>query len=110
MAQQIDIYPTILDLVGYQKPFRSWGRSLVDSSEHKMQPYVINHNGQNYQYSKGNIICIFDGVQAIGFYDINDLGLERNLISNRTEEMNEVELACKAFLKDYFDRIIDRNL
>ena len=67
----------------------------------------MNHNGQNYQYSKGNIICIFDGVRAIGFYDINDLGLERNLISNRTEEMDEVELACKAFLKDYFDRIID---
>ena len=110
LAQQIDIYPTILDMVGYQKPFRSWGRSLVDSSVDKMQPYVMNHNGQNYQYSKGNIICIFDGVRAIGFYDINDLGLERNLISNRTEEMDEVELACKAFLKDYFDRIIDRNL
>ena len=110
LAQQIDIYPTILDMVGYDKPFRSWGRSLVDNNEAKMPPYVMNFNGQNYQYSKGDIICIFDGVKAIGFYDINDLSLETNLIANRTKEMDTVELACKAFLKDYFDRIIDRNL
>jgi phosphoglycerol transferase MdoB-like AlkP superfamily enzyme len=110
LAQQIDIYPTILDMIGYDKPFRSWGRSLVDNSEVKMPPYVINFNGQNYQYSKGNIICIFDGVKAIGFYDISDINLETNLIANRTKEMDTVELACKAFLKDYFDRIIDRNL
>ncbi len=110
LAQQIDIYPTILDMVGYNKPFRSWGRSLVNSSPDRMPPYVMNFNGQNYQYSKGNIICIFDGVKAIGFYDINDLNLEKNLIANRTKEMDSVELACKAFLKDYFDRIIDRNL
>ena len=41
---------------------------------------------------------------------INDLGLETNLISNRTTEMDAVELKCKAFLKDYFERIVDRNL
>src|SRR5690606_7384717 len=28
-AQQIDIYPTLLDMIGYEKPFRSWGRSLI---------------------------------------------------------------------------------
>ena len=110
LAQQIDIYPTILDMVGYNKPFRSWGRSLVNSSAGRMPPYVMNFNGQNYQYSKGNIICIFDGQKAIGYYDINDLKLETNLIANRTKEMDAVELACKAFLKDYFERIIDRNL
>jgi phosphoglycerol transferase MdoB-like AlkP superfamily enzyme len=110
LAQQIDIYPTILDMVGYTKPFRSWGRSLVNNSADRMPPYVMNFNGQNYQYTKGNIICIFDGVKAVGFYDVHDLKLEKNLIANRTEEMDAVELSCKAFLKDYFDRIIDRNL
>ncbi|MDA9646617.1 sulfatase-like hydrolase/transferase [Flavobacteriaceae bacterium] len=110
LSQQIDIYPTILNIVGYDKPFRSWGRSLVDESLTSTVPFVMNFNGQNYQYSKGNIICIFDGVKAIGFYDINDLGLEINLISNRTKKMDDVELSCKAFLKDYFDRIIDKKL
>ena len=110
LSQQIDIYPTILNMVGYDKPFRSWGRSLTDSSLTSTTPFVMNYNGQNYQFSKGNLICIFDGVRAIGFYDIDDLGLEINLISKRTKEMDDIELSCKAFLKDYFDRIIDRKL
>ena len=110
LAQQIDIYPTILNMIGYDKPFRSWGRSLVNNNTDRMPPYVMNFNGKNYQYIKGNIICIFDGVKAIGFYDVNDLKLEKNLIANRTKEMDAVELSCKAFLKDYFDRITDRNL
>lgn len=29
IAQQADIYPTLADLIGYNKPIRSWGRSLV---------------------------------------------------------------------------------
>ena len=110
LSQQIDIYPTILNMVGYDRPFRSWGRSLIDDSLTSTTPYVMNYNGQNYQFSKGNIICIFDGIKAIGFYDIKDLGLQINLISERTKDMDDVELSCKAFLKDYFDRIIDKNL
>ena len=110
LAQQIDIYPTIVDMIGYDQPFRSWGRSLINEQPSKTPPFVVSSMGQNYMYSVGDIICIFDGVKAIGFYDINDLGLETNLISNRTKDMDAVELACKAFLKDYFDKIIDRNL
>jgi hypothetical protein len=95
-------------MIGYDKPFRSWGRSLVGDKE--IEPFVINHNGLLYQLQRGNYICTFDGAKAVGFYDINDKGLKNNLINNRNEEMDEIEEACKAFLKDYFDRIIDKNL
>lgn len=108
LAQQIDIYPTLIDLIGYQKPFRSWGRSLV--SDDGVKPFVINHNASQYHMLRGNYICTFDGKQATGFYDINDKSLEHNLIANRTAEMNEVEEACKAFLADYFERIVDKKL
>ncbi len=107
LAQQIDIYPTLLDIVGYDKPFRSWGRSLVgDNSE---EPFVMN-GMDYYQLQRGNYICIFDGEKAIGFYDINDKGLQKNLIANRNTEMDECELFCKAFLQDYYERIIDKKL
>lgn len=108
LAQQIDIYPTLLDMIGYNKPFRSWGRSLINNSG--VEPFVMNYNNKNYQFTRGNYICIFDGEKAIGFYDINDKGLKDNKIANRNAEMNELEIACKAFLKDYFDRIIDKKL
>ncbi|WP_117884598.1 LTA synthase family protein [Aureibaculum luteum] len=108
LAQQIDIYPTVLDAIGYDKPFRSWGRSLI--SEPQIEPYAMNYNGTQYQLQRGNLICTFDGEKATGFFSKNDKGLVDNLIENRTPEMDEIEEACKAFMKDYFDRIIDKQL
>jgi phosphoglycerol transferase MdoB-like AlkP superfamily enzyme len=108
LAQQIDIYPTILDMIGYKKPFRSWGRSLFDKKA--STPFVINSTGSVYQFMKGNYICTFDGTNVLGFYDKNDKGLKVNLIKNRNPEMNEIELNCKAFIQDYMDRVIDKKL
>ncbi|WP_179320457.1 LTA synthase family protein [Winogradskyella helgolandensis] len=109
LAQQIDIYPTILDMIGYQKPFRSWGRSLVDTSFSTI-PFAVNYSNSYYRFQMGNYICIFDGVKATGFYDILDKGLEKNLIENKNSEMSKIEAICKAYIKDYYDRIIDKKL
>ncbi|MEE9364905.1 MAG: sulfatase-like hydrolase/transferase [Cellulophaga sp.] len=108
LAQQIDIFPTVLDMAGYEKPFRSWGRSLLDTNS--VTPFVMTHNGTLYNFMQGNYICIFDGEKAIGFYDIEDKNLTNNLIGNRTPEMESVETSCKAFIQDYMRRIIDRKM
>jgi phosphoglycerol transferase MdoB-like AlkP superfamily enzyme len=108
LAQQIDIYPTILDMIGYKKPFRSWGRSLLENK--KTEPFVINSTGTLYQLMKGNYSCTFDGTKAIGFYAIEDKGLKNNLIGKRNSEMNDLELHCKAFIQDYMKRVIDKKL
>ena len=108
LAQQIDIYPTILDMIGYDKPFRSWGRSLFDKKS--SQPFVINSTGTIYQFSRGNYICTFDGKKALGFYDKEDKGLKNNLIKNKNAEMNDIELNCKAFIQDYMERVVDKKL
>tara|TARA_R110002126_G_scaffold69492_2_gene175415 strand:- start:2319 stop:4250 length:1932 start_codon:yes stop_codon:yes gene_type:complete len=107
-AQQIDIYPTILDMIGYDKPFRSWGRSLIDKKT--SQPFVINSTGTIYQFAKGNYICTFDGKSVLGFYDKEDKALKFNLIKNRNKEMDDIELNCKAFIEDYMNRVIDKKL
>ena len=107
LAQQIDIYPTILDMIGYNKPFRSWGRSLFDKTT---VPFVINSTGNIYQFSKGNYICTFDGKVATGFYDKNDKALKTNLLPNRNAEMDDLELSCKAFIQDYMNRVVDKKL
>lgn len=108
LAQQIDIYPTILDMIGYPKPFRSWGRSLLDKKT--QEPFVINSTGSLYQFSKGDYICIFDGKKSLGFYDKNDKALQHNLIGQRNATMNDLELRCKAFIQDYMDRVVGQKL
>jgi phosphoglycerol transferase MdoB-like AlkP superfamily enzyme len=107
-AQQIDIYPTLLDMIGYDKPFRSWGRSLI--SNDKVTPFVMRYSSDKYQMMSGNYICTLDGEKAVGFYDKNDKDLKHNLINNRNAEMNALEKRCQAFLQDYMERIIDRKL
>lgn len=107
-AQQIDIYPTILDMIGYKNRFRSWGVSLL--GDDKKAPFVVNYLDNTYRYASGNYICVFDGKQAVGFYAKEDPQLKNNLIGHRNTEMNQLEKECKAFLQDYFYRIIERKL
>ena len=47
LAQQIDIYPTIVDMIGFNKPFRSWGRSLISDQE---EPFVVRYSGYYYYF------------------------------------------------------------
>ncbi len=108
LAQQIDIYPTVLDLIGYDKPFRSWGRSLINDTITK--PFTVNYGANEYTYQEGNYICRFNGKEVTGFYAITDKGLEKNLIKNKNKEMEAIEMKCKAFIQDYFERIIDKKL
>lgn len=107
-AQQIDLYPTILDLMGYNKPFRSWGRSLV--GDKKVKPFVVRYSSNLYQFMSGNYICTFDGNKVVGFYDKKDKDLKYNLISKRNAEMDLIEIKCKAYIQDYMARIMDKKL
>ncbi|MGL2967453.1 LTA synthase family protein [Flavobacterium sp. XGLA_31] len=107
-AQQIDIYPTLLDMIGYPKPFRSWGRSLI--SDKQVPPFVVKYSQNVYQFMEGNYICCFDGKNVVGFYAKDDKGMEHNLIKNKTPEMEGIALRCKAFVQDYMERIIDKRL
>ena len=107
-SQQMDLYPTILDVIGYEKPFRSWGRSLV--GDKKIAPFAVRYSANVYQFMSGNYICTFDGNKILGFYSKNDKDLKINLISNKNNEMKLIELKCKAYVQDYMERIMDKKL
>jgi phosphoglycerol transferase MdoB-like AlkP superfamily enzyme len=108
-AQQIDIYPTLADLIGYNKPLRSWGRSLV--SDKKYPSIVVNSDGTSEQFIIGNYMYRFDGKEIIGVYDKSDLGLENNLINKlKTPEVEKGKQTAKAWYQDYMNRVINRKL
>ncbi|HJP63050.1 MAG TPA: sulfatase-like hydrolase/transferase [Mucilaginibacter sp.] len=110
LASQMDIYPTLVDLIGYNKPFRSWGRSLITNSPAET-PRVVNSPGNIYQFMQGNYIYLFDGKKIIGIYAIYDKGLKHNLDGEMLNaEMSKGILDCKAFIQDYTDRIVNKKL
>lgn len=107
-AQQMDIYPTLADLMGYSKKIRSWGRSLV--SPKKEEYFIVTSTGVE-QFIIGNYIYLFNGQDVTGIYAKEDLGLEKNLMG----KVNNVEtqlgvLKAKAWYQDYMDRVINRKL
>ena len=110
LAEQIDIYPSVVDLIGYHKPFRSWGRSLISNLPSE-EPRVINSTGNVYQFMEGNYIYLFDGNNFSGIYAADDKGLTKNLKSdNPNAEMNKGMQDCKAFIQDYASRIVNKKL
>ncbi|WP_226065341.1 LTA synthase family protein [Kaistella polysaccharea] len=108
-AQQIDIYPTLVDLMGYNKIIRSWGRSLV--SDKKEDYMIINSDSINEQMMIGNYIYLFNGEEVTGIYAIQDKGLQNNLIKQALNpEMKKGILLTKAWYQDYMHRVINRKL
>lgn len=109
LAQQIDIYPTLADLIGYNKKIRSWGRSLL--SDKKYPSMIVNSDGTSEQFVFGNYIYRFDGKDIIGVYDKNDLGFENNLKDKtKSPETEKGKLVAKAWYQDYMNRVINRKL
>ncbi|WP_413667227.1 LTA synthase family protein [Mucilaginibacter sp. Mucisp86] len=110
LASQMDIYPTVVDLIGYNKPFRSWGRSLVSNLPDE-QPKVINSTGNIYQFMQGNYTYLFDGKNFTGIFAVTDKGLEKNLMTAQPNaEMQKGMQDCKALIQDYTDRIVNGKL
>ena len=109
LAQQIDIYPTLADLIGYNKKIRSWGRSLL--SDKKYPSLIVNSDGTSEQFVFGNYIYRFDGKDIIGVYHKNDLGFENNLKDKtKSPETEKGKLVAKAWYQDYMNRVINRKL
>jgi len=108
LAQQLDIFPTIVDYIGYEKPVISWGRSLF--SDNSGVPFSIHFSGTVYRFSMNDFTLVFDGQKTIGVYSIDDLFLENNLIENKKINYVLEEKYLKSFLQDYIERIVERKL
>ena len=112
LGQQIDIFPTLVDLMGYQKPFRSWGRSLLSDKADETPRAFVTHT-QFYQLIQGNYIYVLDlQGEVVGVYAKEDLDLIHNLKEQIThnEEMKKGIADVRAFMQDYMDRIIHDKL
>lgn len=108
LSQHIDIYPTIVDLIGYEKPFRSWGQSLISPAVQK--PYVVDFFGNNYFIMDDQYIVISDGENALGIYKEDDRGLKNNLKEQNLPAMQLLSEKLHMFIQDYMNSITSGRL
>ncbi len=108
ITQQIDIMPSILDYLNYDKNYFSFGSSVFNANtDHFNISYI---NGQ-YQLIKGNYSLQFDGTKATTLFDIiKDPLLKNNLINTETKLRDKMEAFIKAVIQQYNNRLIENKL
>lgn len=108
VAQQIDISPTLLHMLGYNKPFMSFGKDLMHTDA--AQSWAVNYNNGIYQLIQGNLLLQWDGEKTVGLYDYrNDRLLKHNLVG-RNNAQQGMEKLVKAIIQQYMQRMNENRL
>ncbi len=106
-VQQMDVIPTILDLLNYSQSFTSFGRSFFDTSSSYTYCNVLN----DYFISNDSYILSFspakNKVNALFNYK-RDSSFKTNLLNNPafTPQKNNLELNIKAFTQRYHNTLL----
>lgn len=104
IAQQIDIMPTVLNYLGYNRGHLSFGKDLLSTPIE--DGYAINYYNGVYQYMEGDWLLQFDGTQSIALYNFKtDKKLSHNLIDSGIPQLHAMEQRAKAIIQQYMGRM-----
>jgi phosphoglycerol transferase MdoB-like AlkP superfamily enzyme len=110
IAQHIDIMPSILDYLGYSKPFYSFGSSLFND---KRENFYVNFLNDRYVFAKGDFACTFYDEEVHSIYQWkSDSTLRKNLIKkgNIKSEFEKNQLPyLKSIIQTYNNDLIDNK-
>jgi hypothetical protein len=107
IVQQIDIMPTVLSYLHYDKPFVSFGRDVLsDDSDH----FAVNyHNG--FQLFQHQFMLQMNGSKPSALYDYgSDPLLKYNLLLKMPLLVDSMNKTVKAFVQQYHNRLIEDQL
>ena len=108
--QQIDIMPSVLRILGYDKPFSAFGKNVFDANE---KPWAVNFSNDIYQYIEGDYTLLFDGVQPTGLYNyVLDPLQKKNLLDEKqqAERVDRMLTRLKALVQTYMIRMTTNHL
>ncbi|WP_162428508.1 LTA synthase family protein [Pontibacter pudoricolor] len=108
IVQQLDIMPTVLSYLNYNKPYFSFGKNMLDNS---VQDFAVNYNAGVYQWFEGDLLLQFDGSKTIALYNYQqDIMLKQDLQDSLPEKRQQMENRVKAFIQQYNNRMIENKL
>ena len=107
IAQQIDILPTVLGMLHYQKPFFGFGIDVLNTP--KEDTWAVNYLNGIYQYVKQDHVLQFDGEQTKAVYALNDSLMQQNLVGKIPQQV-QMERELKAIIQQYMSRMTQDRL
>ena len=107
IAQQIDILPTVMGMLHYQKPYFGFGIDLLNTPAE--DTWAVNYLNGIYQYVKHGHVLQFDGQQTKGMYALDDSLMQHNLVG-KVPQQPQMELELKAIIQQYMERMTQDRL
>ena len=111
IAQQIDIMPTVLNYLGYNKPYVAFGIDLLNTPADKT--WAVSYNGGIYQYVKGDYFIQFDGTKLKAAYNYKkDWMMTTNLVNVQSAQpaLTTMTKELKAIIQSYMQRMQNNAL
>jgi len=112
---QVDITPTVLDLLHYKGTYSGFGRSLLDTSIAPSDRYVMNRFFNNFQVIDPEFVLGYSTTQEKSSYlyrYASDSLLKDNLIGNEAYKAAQIRLETliRANLQRYSQVLHKRSL
>ncbi|MFN4930067.1 MAG: LTA synthase family protein [Bacteroidota bacterium] len=105
--QQIDIVPTTLNYLHYDRPYFSFGKPFHPAED----SYAVSFSGQFYQLISNRFCLQFDGEKTCAVFDMqNDSLLTKNIINQPGFDYSKEEKWLKAMLQTYHQCLIDNRM
>ena len=110
IAQQIDIMPTVLNYLGYDKPYVAFGQDLLHTADE--DTWAITSDNGLYHYVKGDYVLLFtESGQTKAIYNYKkDWYLKRNLLGKTGRVEQQMEREVKGLIQSYMERMTENRL
>ena len=110
IAQQIDIMPTVLSYLGYDRPYIAFGNDLLTTPDD--QTWAVSYNEGLYQFVKGDYMIQLtqDGNLKSVYRFKEDPLLKDNLVSRPDPEVEAMQSQLKAIIQSYMQRMVSDEL
>ena len=107
VAQQIDILPTVLGLLGYQKPYLAFGIDVLNTPADDC--WAVNYLNGIYQYVRYGYVLQFDGAKTKAVYRLEDRLMQQNVVGQVAVQAR-MEREVKAIIQQYMERMTQNRL
>ena len=107
IAQQIDILPTLMGMLHYDKPYLGFGIDLLNTPSE--DTWAVNYLSGIYQFVKHGLLLQFDGTKTRAVYELKDSLLQHNLAGQKPQQP-QMERELKAIIQQYMERMTQDRL
>lgn len=102
IAQQIDIMPTVLGYLGYDKPYIAFGKDMLHTP--CTETWALRWDNIPV-YIKGDYMLQSNGKETTGIYAYRTDRLLKNNLKGKIPGEEDIEKRMKAFMQSYMERM-----